>query len=107
MNLKGNQGKLYFALKNPLRCCIVELLMANGALNSSELSNLLSINICRCVYHLDNLNDLIKKDKNQRYLLSDKGRTAYKFLLRQKNQKSKRFITAFSVNHENKIAYPT
>ena len=73
MNLKGSQGKLYFALKHPLRCCIVQLLMANGALNSSELSNLLSISIGRCIYHLENLNDLIKKDKKQRYLLSEKG----------------------------------
>jgi len=63
MKLKGSQGELYFSLKHPLRCCILELLKANGALSSSELSNLLSVSLGRCIYHLDNLNDLIKKDK--------------------------------------------
>lgn len=101
MNLKGSQGKFHFALKHPLRCCIVDLLRANGALNSSELSNLLSISLGRCVYHLDNLNDLIKKDKKQRYLLSEEGVRVYKLLLGQKSLKFKSFTTAFSDNHEN------
>ena len=107
MNLKGSKGKFYFALKHPLRCCILELLMANGALNSSELSDLLSVSIGRCVYHLDNLNDLIKKDKKQRYLLSEKGLKAYRLLLGQKNQKSMDIKIAFSVNHENEKLYIT
>jgi len=87
MNLHENQGKFYFALKHPLRCCIVELLKANGALDSSELSSLLNINIGRCIYHLDNLTDLIKKDEKQRYLLSEKGLSAYKLLVGQKVHK--------------------
>jgi predicted transcriptional regulator len=101
MNLKGSQGKFHFALKHPLRCCIVDLLRANGALNSSELSNLLSISLVRCVYHLDNLNFLIKKDKKQRYLLTNEGMRAHKLLLGQKSLKSKSFITAFSDNNKN------
>ena len=101
MNLKGSQEKFHFVFKHPLRCFIVDLLRANGALNSSELSNLLSISLGRCVYHLDNLNDFIKKDKKQRYLLSEQGVRAHKFLLGQKSLKSKSFITVFSDNHEN------
>ncbi|KON34338.1 hypothetical protein AC477_00540 [miscellaneous Crenarchaeota group-1 archaeon SG8-32-1] len=107
MKLKGSQGELYFSLKHPLRCCILELLKANGALSSSELSNLLSVSLGRCIYHLDNLNDLIKKDKKQRYLLSGKGLTAYKLLSGKKNQKSMDVKIAFSVKPENENLYIT
>jgi len=51
------------------------------------------------------LKDLIKKDKKQRYLLSEKGHKAYRLLLGQKNQKSMDVKIAFSVNHENENLY--
>ncbi|MEJ2272356.1 MAG: hypothetical protein P8X91_07735 [Candidatus Bathyarchaeota archaeon] len=86
MNLQGSQNNLFFALNHPLRCSIVEILMANGALRSTEISKVLNISLCRCVYHLDNLCELIKKDKNQRYQLSDKGIAAHKLLEYQRKK---------------------
>ena len=93
MNLQGSQGKIIFALKHPLRCWIIELLKVNGALNSSELSNLLNISLSRCFYHLDNLTDLLKQDKKQRYILSEKGITAHKLLSHQKTHKPASILT--------------
>jgi predicted transcriptional regulator len=86
MNLQGIQGKLYFALNHPLRYSIIEILMANGALKSTEISDALNISLGRCVYHLDNLCDLIKKDEKQCYKLSEKGIRAHKLLLYQRRK---------------------
>ena len=86
MNLQVSQVNLFFALNHPLRCSIVEILMANGALKSTEISNVLNINLGRCVYHLDNLCDLIEKDENQCYQLSDKGIAAHKLLVNQRRK---------------------
>ena len=82
----GNLGKLYFALNHPLRWSIVEILMANEALRSTEISNVLNISLGRCVYHLENLCDLIKKDENQCYQLSAKGMAAHKFRICQRRK---------------------
>lgn len=86
MNLQGSQENLYFALNHPLRSSIVEILIANGALRSTEISNVLNISLGRCIYHLDNLCDLIKKDENQCYKLSDKGIAAHKLLVIQRKK---------------------
>jgi len=80
MKLSGTQGNLIFALNHPIRRSIIEILNPNRALNSTELSSLLNISLCRCFYHLDNLTDLIKQDKKQRILLSEKGINAYNLL---------------------------
>ncbi|MEJ2240809.1 MAG: helix-turn-helix domain-containing protein [Candidatus Bathyarchaeota archaeon] len=86
MNLQRSQGKLYFTLNHPLRSSIVEILMANGALRSTEISDVLNISLSRCVYHLDNLRDLIKKDENQCYQLNEKGIAAHKLFVGQRKK---------------------
>lgn len=86
MNSQGSQGKLYFALNHPLRYSIIEILMANGALKSTEISDVLNISLGRCVYHLDNLSDFIKRDKKQCYKLSEKGIRAHKLFLYQRRK---------------------
>ena len=88
MNLQKSQGKIYLALKNPLRCWIVELLKAYGALNLSELASLLNISLGRCYYHLDNLNGLILQNKEQRYFLSDEGIRAFQLIIRPENSRA-------------------
>ncbi len=85
MNLQERKGKIYFALNNPLRCWIIELLKSNGALSSSDLSSLLHISLARCYYHLDNLTGLVKQDEEQRYFLSDEGIRAFQLLVESKN----------------------
>ena len=73
MNLQESQVIMYFALSNPLRCWIIELLKSHRALSSSDLASKLNISLGRCYYHLDNLTGLIKQDKEHRYFLSEEG----------------------------------
>ena len=80
MAVNENQLNIYFALKNPLRCWIMELLASNEDLSSSDLANLLHISLGRCCYHLDNLGGLVKKDNQNHYFLSKKGQIAVQLL---------------------------
>ena len=84
MNLQETQGKMYFALSNPLRCWIIELLKSNRAISSSDLARILHISLGRCYYHLDNLTGLVKQDKEQRYFLSEEGIIAFQLLVEPK-----------------------
>jgi len=84
MNLQETQGKMYFALSNPLRCWIIELLKSHRALSSSDLASILNISLGRCYYHLDNLTGLVKQDKEQRYFLSEEGIIAFQLLVEPK-----------------------
>ena len=80
MTFYANQLALHFALKNPLRCWIIELLASNEALTSSELADLLHISLARFCYHLDNLSDLVEQDDKNRYFLSNEGIKASEML---------------------------
>jgi predicted transcriptional regulator len=80
MTLQESQLKMFLALKNPLRCWIIELLKSHRALTSSELASLLHISLGRCYYHLDNLTGLVKQDKEKRYFLSEEGIKAFQLL---------------------------
>jgi hypothetical protein len=77
-----NREKLYFALNNPLRCWIIGLLKSYKALSSSDLAKILHVNLSRCHYHLENLNDLVAQDKENRYYLSEEGIQAAQLLNR-------------------------
>ena len=80
MTLQESQEKMYFALKNPLRCWIIGLLKSHRALSSSDLASLLHISLARCYYHLDNLTGLVKQDEDKRYFLSEEGIRAFQLL---------------------------
>lgn len=80
MTFQESQFNTYFALTNPIRGWIIELLKSNKALSSSELAKLLHISIGRCCYHLENLGDLVKQDNENHYFLSDKGLRAVQLL---------------------------
>ena len=82
MTLQESQEKIYFALKNPLRCWIIGLLKSHRALSSSDLASLLHVSLSRCHYHLDNLNGLIEQDKENRYFLSEEGIKAFQLISR-------------------------
>ena len=85
MNLQERQGKICFALTNPLRCLIIELLKSYGALSLSDLAGLLHISLGRCHYHLDNLVGLVNQNKEQRYFLSAEGIRVFQLLVDPKN----------------------
>lgn len=75
-----NQIKTYLALNNPLRCLIIDLLKSHKCLTSSEIAEILHINLSKCIYHLQNLSDLVQQDKQNRYFLSNEGKKAFQLL---------------------------
>ena len=81
MSLQEIQLKMHFALKNPLRCWIIELLKSHRALSSSDLAGLLHISLGRCYYHLDNLAGLVEQDQEKRYSLTKEGTRAFHLLI--------------------------
>ena len=72
-----NQVKIYLSLHNPLRCLIIDLLKSHRCLTSSEIADMLHINLNKCIYHLQNLNDLVQKDNQNRYSLTNKGKKIF------------------------------
>jgi len=87
VNLQEKQGKIFFALNNPLRCWIIELLKSQGALSSANLASLLHISLGRCYYHLENLTDLVMQDEECRYILSEEGIRAFQLLVEFNNSR--------------------
>lgn len=84
MSLENSSQIIIFALNHPLRRWIIELLADHRTLNCTELKGLLNISPGRLSYHLENLVGLVEQDKNQRYMLSGKGKRAYRLLMRSK-----------------------
>ena len=85
MMLHEKQTKIDFVLNNSLRFSIIELLMSHMALSSTEIATLLPISLDKCCYYLDNLNDLIEKDEEERYLLNNNGLHDYNLIVQKKN----------------------
>ncbi|HVP26877.1 MAG TPA: winged helix-turn-helix domain-containing protein [Candidatus Bathyarchaeia archaeon] len=68
-------------LKHPIRRKIILGLSERGRISYVDLMHLVGVsNTGKFNYHLNILGDLIKKDENGRYDLSDKGRLAVQFL---------------------------
>jgi hypothetical protein len=68
-------------LKNPIRREIVLFLSDKGSISYVDLMNVVEItNTGKFNYHLKVLDDLIEKDENGKYGLSEKGKIAVQFL---------------------------
>ena len=80
MTLQVSHEKICFALNSPLRCWIIQLLKSHKTLSPSDLASLMHISLNRCYYHLENLEGLIKKDKQNRYILTEEGIRAFHLL---------------------------
>ena len=81
-------------LKNPIRRRIILSLSDKGSVSYVDLMNAVEItNTGKFNYHLKILGDLIEKDENGKYGLSEKGRLAVQFL--QKFDTAKREETVF------------
>ncbi len=80
MLLQGSQEKMFFVLKNPLRCWIIRLLKSHGTLDSSDIASLLHMSLSRCHYHLDNMTALVERDEENRFFLSKEGLRAFQLL---------------------------
>jgi hypothetical protein len=76
-------------LKNPIRRKIILVLSDKGSISYVDLMNSIEItNTGKFNYHLKILGDLIKKDENGKYGLSEKGRLAVQFLQKFDSAKS-------------------
>jgi len=70
-------------LKHPIRRKIILSLSEGRRISYVDLMHLVGVsNTGKFNYHLNILGDLIEKDENGRYCLSDKGRFAVQFLRR-------------------------
>jgi hypothetical protein len=74
-------GSLSEVLKNPTRRKIILYLSDKGSISYVDLMNSVGItNTGKFNYHLKILGDLLEKDQNGKYSLSEKGRLAVQFL---------------------------
>jgi len=80
---------LHRTLKHPIRRKIVLTLFEKRELAYVELMNLVDVeNTGKLNYHIKNLGDLIKKDENGKYCLTEKGQLASQFLLKFPEKRS-------------------
>lgn len=86
---QGFDDSLHKILKDKTRRKIILLLTENGSLSyTTLLSSLAVVNNGRLNYHLKVLGDLLTKDADGQYLLSERGRLASKLLLESSEQQS-------------------
>jgi hypothetical protein len=81
--MSADIGSLHGILKDPTRRRILSVLNERGALAYVEILGLLEIeHTGKLNYHLKQLGDLIQKDENGRYSLTEKGRLASQVMVR-------------------------
>ncbi len=68
--------RIYSALGNPYRRKIVELLRSKGRLGFKELHDALQISVGALYHHLEMLQELVSQDKEKKYVLTERGRSA-------------------------------
>jgi len=69
--------RIYSALGNPYRRKIVELLRNKGRMGFKELHDTLQISVGALYHHLEMLQDLVSQDTEKKYLLTERGRSAF------------------------------
>lgn len=94
--------KIYGALSHPLRKRIVELIGQKSLAGFKDLKDTLEVSVGTIYYHLEMLEDLITQNEEKKYILTNKGKLALKFLssseeqLRIKTNLEKRKASVFS-----------
>jgi len=71
----------YRKLGSPIRREIVRLLGERGQMGATALNESVNVSAGRFYYHLDFLGDLVTRDKDRRYILSERGKLAYQMLM--------------------------
>lgn len=76
-------------LKNPIRRKIILALSSGNCISYVDLMNIVEVtNTGKFNYHLKTLGDLIQKDQNGKYCLTEKGQLAAQFIQRFPEKKS-------------------
>ena len=90
-------GSLSDVLKHPVRRKIILALFERGDLSYVDLMNFVGVsNTGKFNYHLKILGDLIEKDQNGRYTLTEKGRMAAQLLQKFPEKKPQQTILSMA-----------
>jgi len=86
-------AQMYKALGHPHRKRIIEIIGEKGRSGFKELHENLKISVGALYYHIDTLNHLITQDDQQKYILTEQGKLAYKLLKTEEEQLSSLSLT--------------
>lgn len=84
---------VYKALGHPHRKKIIEIIGEKGRSGFKELHENLNISVGALYYHIDMLNHLITQDDQRKYILTERGKLAYKLLKTQDERLSSLSLT--------------
>ena len=84
----GKESSVYKVLSNPHRRRIIEIIGAEGKTSFTELNKDLQMSIGALYHHLDALGDLITQDDQHKYILTRRGKLAFKLLNETSDQLS-------------------
>jgi hypothetical protein len=84
---------VYKALGHPHRKKIIEIIGEKGRSGFKELHENLNISVGALYYHIDMLNHLITQDAQRKYILTERGKLAYKLLKTQDERLSSLSLT--------------
>ncbi|MGD8506828.1 MAG: hypothetical protein PVF15_09235 [Candidatus Bathyarchaeota archaeon] len=79
---------IYKALGHPHRKRIIEIISNKGRSGFKELHEKLNISVGALYYHIDMLDHLITQDDQRKYILTKRGKLAYKLLKTEEEQLS-------------------
>lgn len=86
-------ARIYKALGHPHRKRIIEIIGEKGRSGFKELHETLNISIGALYYHIDMLNHLIIQDNQRKYILTERGKLAYKLLKTEEEKLSSLSLT--------------
>jgi len=84
---------VYKSLGHPHRKKIIEIVGEKGRSGFKELHENLNISVGALYYHIDMLNYLISQDDQRKYILTERGKLAYKLLKTEEEQLSSLSLT--------------
>lgn len=86
-------ARVYKVLGHPHRKRIIEIIGEKGRSGFKELHENLNISVGALYYHIDMLNHLITQDDQRKYILTERGKLAYKLLKTDEEQLSSLWLT--------------
>lgn len=103
----GKESSVYKVLSNPHRRRIIEIIGAEGKTSFTELNKDLQVSIGALYHHLDALGDLITQDDQHKYILTWRGKLAFKLLNETSDQLSsvRSDRDEYSGHTSNRLAY--
>jgi len=90
-------SSIYQVLSNPVRRRIIEILGSRGSANLRELMDALGVSAGSIYYNVELLGDLVKREGNKKFTLTEKGWMAYRLLMDGKEKVSEMKYYARSI----------